>query len=391
MILSETLSLLIVVSAAAMLPLLGRRLNLPNAVLEILLGVLLGRSLLNLQISGEWLPFLAKMGFLILMFHAGLEIDFAALRKQSRNHLMIQVAVAAATLGLSWWLARMMGMGLFMALVLSTTSLGLVLPILKEFGISRTPLGQTVLMAATLADFSTLLGITFFLLWRRYGVGLHFILPFLLFLGFGVLLRLVWLWAWWNPNKVEFLIGRQDPHELGIRFSLALLFLCVALSEFVHLEPVLGAFLGGCVLSAVFKEIGYLETKLSALGFGFLIPIFFIHVGMNLELGDVLDWKQLVFTLQILGVAFVVKIIPSLLFIFQGISFRWAVQAGILLSTRLSLIVAAAAIGVNEGFLTSQMKDTIVLLALLTCIIGPTVFKFGARDLKMPGLTARSG
>jgi Kef-type K+ transport system membrane component KefB len=146
-------------------------------------------------------------------------------------------------------------------------------------------------------------------------------------------------------------------------------------SELVHIEPVLGAFMGGCVLSFVFREKGQLESKLSALGFGFLIPFFFINVGVQFDLSSILRPGQLSFTLKLLILSVVVKILPTMLLKFQRLSFKDGLRAGILLSTRLSLIIAAATIGLEEGLITLEIKDSIVLLALLTCFLGPTLFK----------------
>jgi len=260
------------------------------------------------------------------------------------------------------------------------------MPTIKELGIQKSPFGQSILIAASLADFLTLFGITFFILWRDYGLGWHFITPLPLIIGFGVILWAGRLWAWWNPERAERFLGSQDLQELGVRLSLALLFLFVAVSELVHLEPVLGAFLGGCVLSFVFREKGQLESKLSALGFGFLIPIFFINVGVEFDLTNVLRPGQLHFTFKLLVLAILVKLVPSLIFTLQRISLRAAMRAGILLSARLSLIMAAAEIGLREGLISPAMKDSIVLLALLTCLLGPTVFKLtgGEKEVSQP-------
>jgi Kef-type K+ transport system membrane component KefB len=375
MILNQAESLLLVSLAAAVLPSLSRLLRLPAPVMEILFGVILGKSFLHVQFSGEWLQFLAHLGFLLLMFHAGMEIDFGMLLKQSRSQLSFQILLFGVTLGLSLLFTLHLKSGMFMALVLTTTSLGLVMPTIKEMGIQKSPFGQSILIAASLADFLTLFGITFFILWRDYGLGWHFISPLPLFIGFGILLWAGRLWVWWNPERAERFLGAQDTEELGVRLSLALLFLFVAVSELVRLEPVLGAFLGGCVLSFVFREKGQLESKLSALGFGFLIPIFFINVGVEFDLTNVLGPGQLQFTLKLLFLAIMVKVVPSLIFTLQRIPLRAAMKAGILLSARLSLIMAAAEIGLREGLISSALKDSIILLALLTCLLGPTLFK----------------
>jgi Kef-type K+ transport system membrane component KefB len=349
--------------------------RLPAIVLEILFGVVLGKSLLNLEFSGEWLPFLAELGFLLLMFQAGMEIDFAMLRRQSRGLLVFHVLFFSATFLLALAASFALGRGFFLGLVLTTTSLGLVVPTLKEVGVSRQPMGQSIIIAATLADFLTLLGITFYVLWHRYGFDWRFLGPLPLFAGFGLLLRAGRLWAWWHPNKAARLLAPQDTQELGVRLSLALLFLFVALSELAGLEPVLGAFMGGALLSIIFQEKVHLESKLSGIGYGFLIPLFFIHVGMQFDLSNILSPSLILFTLELLALSMFVKLVPSLLFAMTGVSLRQAVTAGFLLTSRLSLIIVAATIGLQYGFITDQYKDAIVLLAVFTCLLGPSVFK----------------
>ncbi|MDD4952008.1 MAG: cation:proton antiporter [Desulfovibrionaceae bacterium] len=371
----QAASLFLVCLAAALLPGLGRLLRLPTSVAEILFGVVLGKSLLDLDLGGQWLPFLAELGFLLLMFQAGMEIDFAMLKAQGRSRLGFQLVFFGATLGLAGLASFFLGHGLFLALVLSTTSLGLVMTVLRETRLSRTPLGQTILVASTLADFLTLFGITFFVLWGRYGLTWRFIQPLPLFFGFGLVIWLARMWAWWHPEKAARLLLSEDAQEQGVRLCLALLFLFVAASELVDLEPVLGAFMGGCIISFVFREKGLLGSKISALGFGFLVPIFFIHVGMGFEASNVLGPGRPVFLLALLGCALVVKVLPGLLFPLWGLGLGDGLRAGLLLSSRLSLIVAAAAIGLQEGFLDPEMKDVIVLLALLTCFLGPLLFR----------------
>ena len=372
---SQALALLVVSLAAALLPALSRMLRIPSPVAEILFGVGLGVSLLNVQIAGHWLPFLAELGFLVLMFQAGMEIDFRLLTTQPRGRMVGQVALFALTVAGAATVSLALGRGMFMTLVLSTTSLGLVMPVLREGGASQTDYGQTVLVAATLADFLTLLGITFFVLWRTDGgLSWHFLAPVGVFAGFAVLLWAGRMWAWWYPERAERLLLSSNVQEQGVRLALALLFLLVAISELAGVEPVLGAFMGGCVVSFVLREKHVLESKISALGFGFLIPIFFIHVGMGLDVSHALEPSHLILEVQLLAAAFAVKVAPCL-FLLPPLGFAWreALRAGLLLSSRLSLIVAAASIGLREGLLDVATKDAIVLLALFTCLLGPTL------------------
>lgn len=375
MIIHSAWALVLVSLGAAFLPSVSRWVRLPSVVLEILFGVLIGKSLLNFQFGEEWLAFIAHLGFLILMFHAGMEINFQMLREQNLRMFGVQVAVFLGTVILSMGAAYAMGQGMYLGLVLSTTSLGLVVPTLKDENASQSDLGQNALIAATLADFLTLFAITFFLLWHEKGFGWDFLRPLPLFLGFGILLKLVQFLAWWYPEKVERLLADRDSQELGVRFSLALLFLFVALSELAHLEPVLGAFLGGAMLSIVFREKTQLELKLSGFGYGFLVPLFFIHVGMQFDIANVLSAEQLVFTAKLLGIAILVKVLPGLLFMFVGLSVFRSLAVGVLMTSRLSLIIVAATIGLEFGFITESFKDAIILLAVITCLLGPSLFK----------------
>ncbi len=375
MVLDQAWSLLVVSVAVALLPGLSRIVRLPAIVLEILFGVLLGKSFLELQFTGDWLSFLAQLGFLLLMFQAGMEIDFSMMRKQTWGRWIFHLSFFLSTFLLALLASLALGQGIFLALVLSTTSLGLVVPTLKETGMSKTALGQSILIASTLADFLTLLGITFFVLWHEYGLDWRFLGPIPLFIGFGFLLRIGRLWAWWHPDQAARILAKDDAQELGVRLSLALLFLFVALSELVGLEPVLGAFMGGAMLSVIFREKVHLENKLSGIGYGFLIPLFFIKVGMEFDLANVLSPSQVLFTLKLIALAVLVKILPSLFFFVEGVPLIKSLNVGVLLSSRLSLIIVAASIGLETGFITSRFKDAIVLLAVFTCLVGPSVFK----------------
>jgi len=394
MIIHSAWALVLVSLGAAFLPGLGQRARLPSMVLEILFGVIIGKSFLDFQFGGEWLPFLAHLGFLVLMFHAGMEINFHMLRTQSAGMFGIQIAIFAATVVLSMAAAFLMGQGVYLGLVLSTTSLGLVVPTLRDTETSQTPLGQHTLIAATLADFLTLLAITFYILWQQSGFGWEFLRPLPLFIGFGVMLKAAQFLVWWYPEKGGRLLADRDSQELGVRFSMALLFLFVALSELAHLEPVLGAFLGGAMLSIVFQEKTQLELKLSGFGYGFLVPLFFIHVGMQFNIANVLSVPQLLFTAKLLVFAVLVKVLPSLLFVFSRLTLFKSLTVGVLMTSRLSLIIVAATIGLEFGLITEAFKDAIILLAVITCLLGPSLFKAlhrpdGASNGKGPGIDKR--
>ncbi len=134
------------------------------------------------------------------MFHAGMEINFSMLKQQRAGMFVIQAGCSCSLFCCPWG-GCPAGTGPVPGLVLSTTSLGLVVPTLKDTGASQSPLGQNALIAATLADFLTLFAITFFLLWHQNGFGWDFLRPLPLFIGFGLLLKLIQFLAWWYPEK----------------------------------------------------------------------------------------------------------------------------------------------------------------------------------------------
>ncbi len=378
----QAISLMIIATAALVLPNLAERVRIPPIVAEIIFGIFVGKSFLNIPFSNNWVLILSELGFLMLMFLAGTEVDFSMLAKRKGDDFFLFGGMLLITFLLSYGLSTLLGHGFFLALILSTTSIGLVLPVLRETGLGKSYYGQSLLLSAVLADFFTFFGITFYVLYVKFGFTWRFIAPLPIFILFGILMWGTRLWAWWNPERANSLLGHSGQSELGVRFAIALLFIFVALSEIAGIEPVLGAFMGGSLLSFAFREKAVLEDKLESIAYGFLIPFFFIRVGTEFDLKSVFHTHALIFVGKLIVVAFAVKMIPSLLFGLKKVPLKFSLAAGILLSSRLSLVVAAAAIGLREGFIGQALRDGIILLALVTSIAGPTLFRhFVAREV----------
>jgi len=171
------------------------------------------------------------------------------------------------------------------------------------------------------------------------------------------------------------LFSSDDHDEVGMRSALALMLAFVGLSMALDIEPILGAFLAGSVFAVVFRSRGVLEHQLNGFSYGFLIPIFFINVGLRFEIALLRDIDVLLQALTVIGVAIAVKMIPSLVFALRGFSFREVLAAGTLLSARLSLIIAVATVGVELGFLTNQERAIAIVLAAVSSTVAPTVFR----------------
>lgn len=397
------LPLLLVSVLAFLIPLAVsrfKRFPIPIVVGEILVGILIGQSGLRLVHYDSWLQFLAEFGFAFLMFLSGLEVDFdllAASRnpeggsRPRRNPVTLALLVFALTLLLAGLLSlALAAAGLIrhpwmMMLVLSTTSLGMVVPVLKERNLTATPFGQTLLLAALVADFVTMFLITIVAGWIASGPTLEVFLSLVLIGAFLAAFRLA--------RRIHRATGIQRVLEdlahattqLQVRGSLALMLVFVALSEQLGTEIILGAFLAGVLLSLLARADGAdLRHKLEAFGFGFFIPIFFIMVGVRFDLQALVSSREglLLAGLLVAG-AFVIKIGAAQPFR-QVATPRETWAAGFLLSSRLSLIIAAAEIGMRLGLFSRTVHAAAVCVALVTCVGGPLGFQF-----LMPASTRR--
>ena len=196
----QATSLILIAAAAFCLPLLTTRLRTPAVVLELLFGIFIGPMTGWIE-GSELLDLLARLGLFLLMFLAGFEIDFRALERQGRDRLLMLVGVFALTLVAAHWFTVQLGYSAFMTLVLATTSVGLVVPTLRNTRRSATRLGQFVLISAIMADFLTLVLVAILALVERHGVSLQLLQMPALFIAVIMVLRSLRLAVWWFPER----------------------------------------------------------------------------------------------------------------------------------------------------------------------------------------------
>lgn len=378
-------SLILIAAAALVLPLVAGRLRVPAVVLEIVFGVAIGDSALHLIGASELLDQLALLGFFLLMFLSGFEIDLGAVEEQGPGRVITALIIFVLTLGTAYVAARVLGYGFFMMFVLATTSVGIVVPTLRDTRRMTTLLGQSILLSAIFADFLTLVGVTFFAVLREHGAGPRLLSVPVFFAVVALATLALHRFAWWHPERVERFFRRDDPNELGIRAALALMLVFVGVAELFGIEAVLGAFLSGAVFAYVFRDPGPLEEKLAGFSYGFFIPIFFINVGMSLDAAVLLQPSVLVRDLAPLIVAAaLVKMVPVSVLLFRGLSPRETLAAGTLLSARLSLIIAVADLGVRLGVLDRTLESVVVALAVVSALSAPTIFRALAPPRPLP-------
>jgi trk system potassium uptake protein TrkA len=387
--------LLVVVLLAVAAPLLTsrvRRVRIPTVVGEIVAGIIVGGSVLGLVTDDPVLDILALLGFAYLMFLSGLEVDFDALFPRQgvvlgslRERLVNPLYLGALTFLLTVVLALLAAWGLhlldqaddpwLMALILSTTSLGLVVPVLKERGMMGQRYGQTLLVSAVIADFATMLLVSVYVLLRTRGVTAEVMLFLLLFGAFATAYRLSKMARRHIPGLGLMDNLAQATTQLDARGAFAIGLFFIALAEGLGVELILGAFLGGALVSLLSdRGSSDLHHRLDVIGYAFFIPIFFIMVGANFDLDALLESPQMLLLVPlILGLAYAIKLLAALVFRL-GYSWRETLAAGTLLSSRLSLIIAVAAIGVDLGSIDAATNAAIILVAIVTSTLSPLLY-----------------
>lgn len=387
----EFLSLVIVVLAAFLTPIIVNRLNinfLPVVVAEILMGIVIGNSFLNIVERDSILNILSTLGFIFLMFLSGLEIDFKAFKKDKRGrqghndeetsipgHLNLALTVFALIMIISIFLAyvfKWLGLVddvLLMVIIISTISLGVVVPTLKEMNIMRTTIGQFILLVAVLADLVTMILLTVYGAINGQGGSTIWLIGILVvFTAISYILGVQF-------KRMSFLQKLMDgTTQIGIRAVFALIILLVALAEGVGAENILGAFLAGVVVSLLNPDEEMVE-KLDSFGYGFFIPIFFIMVGVDLNIPSLIKEPKLLIIIPILIIAFIISKLIPVMFIRRWFDMKTTIASAFLLTSTLSLVIAAAKISERLNAISSETSGILILSAVITCVFVPIIFK----------------
>ncbi|RZI16972.1 sodium:proton antiporter, partial [Staphylococcus aureus] len=355
---------------------------------EILMGIVIGNSFLNIVERDSILNILSTLGFIFLMFLSGLEIDFKAFKKDKRarqgqnddessipGHLNLALTVFAFIMIISILLAyvfKWLGLVddvLLMVIIISTISLGVVVPTLKEMNIMRTTIGQFILLVAVLADLVTMILLTVYGAINGQGGSTIWLIGILVvFTAISYILGVQF-------KRMSFLQKLMDgTTQIGIRAVFALIILLVALAEGVGAENILGAFLAGVVVSLLNPDEEMVE-KLDSFGYGFFIPIFFIMVGVDLNIPSLIKEPKLLIIIPILIVAFIISKLIPVMFIRRWFDMKTTIASAFLLTSTLSLVIAAAKISERLNAISAETSGILILSAVITCVFVPIIFK----------------
>ncbi|MEH6994583.1 monovalent cation:proton antiporter family protein [Neobacillus drentensis] len=386
---ASVISLLVVVTVAFVTPILLHRLKLnfiPVVVAEIIMGLVIGKSGFNVVHEDMWLSTLSTLGFIFLMFLSGLEIDFTAFtggkkqntlpngKKEPNTFLasfiiFIGIFIISLLLSYLFVFAGFIDNAFLMTLIISTISLGVVVPTLKEAHLMKSNIGQIILLVAVVADLVTMILLAIFVSIYDPGQGNTWLL--LILFAAGVVLYFVGK-RFKNRPLLESM--SKGTVQIGTRAVFMLIIVLVGLSETVGAENILGAFLAG-VLVSLLSPNQELIHKLDSFGYGFLIPIFFVMIGVELDLWSLFADRKLLLLIPLLLLGLLLSKIVPVYLLKIWYDTKTVLASGFLLTSTLSLVIAAATIGERMEVITPEMSGTLILVAVITSIFTPIAFK----------------
>jgi Kef-type K+ transport system membrane component KefB len=364
---------------AAIAARLHSRVLLPTVVVELVLGILMGPEVLDIAQSDQYIEFLANIGLVFLFFFAGLEVIE---KRVPRRELTLGTAGWAAslalglTVGLALHEAGLDAEGWLVGVALATTALGALVPILSDAGLLRTPLGTAVLGTGVAGEFWPIVVISVFLT-GVYGAGAEV----LLLIGFGGLVTLAAAAALRaRPPRVVRVL-RETVHTTGqaaVRLCVFLLAALVLLANDVGFDFVLGAFAAGLVVGLALEtpEGEVVRMRLEGIGFGFLIPIYFVVTGMDFDLDSLLSARGLGLAALFLALLLVVRGASSLLWL-RRLGRGQTLRLAFFGATGLPLIVAIVGIGTKRGAIDEGVGASLIGAGMISVLLFPLLATAG--------------
>ncbi|WP_291051955.1 cation:proton antiporter [Herbiconiux sp.] len=368
---------LLAVLAPMVAALVGRVAKVPLVVFEILLGLLLGPSLLGWIPESDFTAALSEFGLAMLFFMAGNEIDFAAIKGRPLKRAGLGWLISlAGGLAIGLLLAPSFEAGVFIGIALTSTALGTIMPMLRDAGELSTPFGLAVTAIGAAGEFGPLVAVSLFLSGRSPLLAAAVLVGFAVIAGAGI-----WL-ASRGPNARLHAIVTATLHTSGqfaVRLVLLIVAALVVLSVALGLDMLLGAFAAGILyrvlLSGAKKpDMEFIESKLEAVAFGFLVPVFFIYTGVTFDLNSLLTEPNALLLLPVFLVLFlVVRGLPGLLAAPKGATGRDRAAIALFSATGLPIIVAVTSIGLDEGILQAGTASALVGAGMLSVLLFPLI------------------
>lgn len=380
------LSLFLVVLLALVIPIFMARFqisNVPTAVAEIIVGIVMGSSGFNLITSTHDLTFLSNLGVILLMFLSGMEIDFDLLQRKNNPKgksqagktvdplktaiiAFIGIVVMAFVLAYILRLTGLFSEVMLAAIILMTVALGVVIATLKEKDILGRPIGQTILLTAVLGEVIPLLLLTIYASVNGGNAERLWLIILLFAAAIFLLRRFKQPYLWFA--KIT-----KATTQLDIRLAFFLIFALVTVAERVGAENILGAFLAGIVMKLL-EPSEATKDKLTSIGYGFFIPIFFIMTGVRLNLRSLFAHPSSLMLLPVLVIFLFIAKAPVVLTYMRYFQKKNAFAGGFLTATTITIVLPTLQVARKLHAITSTQSDAFILAAVIVCILSPIVF-----------------
>ena len=364
-----TISLIIIFS-----PFFARLVKLPTTPIEIILGSVF--AYVGFLHNEHLFELVAEFGFLYLMFIAGTEINLKDVINTPSNIMKKVILYLILLYIFSIMLSIYMGLSKIFMVLLPLISVGLVATLSKEYG--KTPWLKLSMTAGGIGEVVSIGLLTITSAGLESGIGfelLKTIAALFIFLFFMyVLFRTMGLLTWWFPKISTYLMPHKDNQEQDIRLSMGILFLLVGAMLYLHLELAFGAFLAGIFIPTYFEHKKELPEKLESFGFGFLIPIFFIHIGTTFNLDSLLMHGLIALAIKIALSMILIRVLAALVF-YKEAGFRDSVLMGLSHSMPLTLLIAMATLAYHANSIDILHYYAFILAALFQVIWVMVVIK----------------
>lgn len=380
------LSLFLVILLALVIPIFMARFqisNVPTAVAEIIVGIVMGSSGFNLITSTHDLTFLSNLGVILLMFLSGMEIDFDLLQRKNNPKgksqagktvdplktaitAFIGIVVMAFVLAYILRLTGLFSEVMLAAIILMTVALGVVIATLKEKNILGRPIGQTILLTAVLGEVIPLLLLMIYASVNGGNAEQLWLIILLFAAAIFLLRRFKQPYLWFA--KIT-----KATTQLDIRLAFFLIFALVTVAERVGAENILGAFLAGMVMKLL-EPSEATKDKLTSIGYGFFIPIFFIMTGVGLNLRSLFAHPSSLMLLPVLVIFLFIAKAPVVLTYMRYFQKKNAFAGGFLTATTITIVLPTLQVARKLHAITSTQSDAFILAAVIVCILSPIVF-----------------
>ena len=362
----------------------------PTAVAEIIIGIVLGASGFNLVRPTHDLSFLSNLGVILLLFLSGMEINFDLLKPGQKSkrkkgqiapfkvalNAFLGVTILSICLALLLKVLGLFGDVMLATIIFMTVALGVVIATLKEKDILNRPIGQTILLTAVLGEVIPLMLLTVYA--AINGGNTNQLWLIILLFGVAILL----LWRFKQPY-LWFVKVTKSTTQLDVRLAFFLIFALVTVAERVGVENILGAFLAGIVMKLL-EPSQETADKLTSIGYGFFIPIFFIMTGVKLNLRSLLAHPKSLILLPILVLFLFLAKVPVALVYAQKFGSRNGIAGGFLTATTITIVLPTLAVARKLNVITRLQSDVFILAAVIVCILCPilfnAIFKLKAED-----------